>query len=122
MFLDKGRALIAISLAAGLLLSGACMLFICPVVTAAGDAPESCHSAPGDKAPADCPYTVMQPVFTAPLLDRDLGQDDNDAEASVVAATPGLATSGPFHASLKAPGPAKPPGTDLHVRLCVFRI
>ena len=117
------RTFTAISLVAGLLLSGACMLFICPVVTAAVEAPESCHSVPGgDQEPVDCPYTVMQPVYAAPLLDHDLGQDDSGVEASLFAATPGGASAGPSHSSLTASDTVKPPGPELHVRLCVFRI
>jgi hypothetical protein len=123
MTTSGAKAAIALSLVAGLLLTGACMVFICPVV-AASDAPKSCHSMPGaDPEPMECPFAVMRPVYAAPLLDHDFGQDVRRAEAGPAAVAASHAEPfALFHGALAPPDRVSPPGSELHVRLCVFRI
>lgn len=110
-------------LVAGLFLSSVCMLFVCPVVAASSPTPDSCRSAPGtDADPVSCPYTVMRPVYVAPLLDHDFGADLECGRIAAFTAVGPQVAEGHSHMHRPEEQVYPPPGDEVHVRLCVFRI
>jgi hypothetical protein len=116
------KAAVAYTLMGGMLLTCACMLFVCPLIGAAPVAEESCHPVSGHgPEPVQCPYAIMQPVYAPPLVDLTFGQDPDRADLAMVAAPEVREPAGGQFAE-EAELSGAPPGPSLHVRLCVFRI
>jgi hypothetical protein len=116
------RTLLVGCLTAGLLLTCACMLFVCPLVAAAHPPAESCHSVPHDHSdPVKCPYAVVQLVYAAPIV--DIAVDHPVVSPGVVFQSPAAARPfAEFPSAAEGDRATARSGPDRHARLCVFRI